>query len=182
MPRQKSKNTFEMFFIFLRQVSFFKFSMEFSTPSKYSICGSKSKKQCPNKKKLKRYNSLQAWLKKKVALNNQENQELISANLTKEELEKFESEAVFFNPYPVKKTAVRFPNSDDHEAYLEALKTKIGKLDEYSDHIYNPFAVPAAGYAKKWILINTPKDQKISQIHLTLETVEGESQKYDIHL
>lgn len=70
-----------------------------------------------------------------------------------------------------------------YDAVKEAqLQTKLGQVDSNSDHIYNPFAVPAAGYAKKWILVNTPKNNDITKIHLSLETVDGEMQNYAIEL
>lgn len=72
---------------------------------------------------------------------------------------------------------------DTYNQFSKAhLATKTGNLNEYADHIYNPFAVPAAGYARKWILINTPKNRKVNKINLTLETIDGEQKQYAVKL
>lgn len=60
--------------------------------------------------------------------------------------------------------------------------TKTGQIDPQSDHIYNPFSVPSSGFAKKWILVHTPKNQKISDITLKMENEGGEIETYNLSL
>ena len=72
---------------------------------------------------------------------------------------------------------------DTYNQFAKAhLATKTGNLNEFTDHVFNPFAVPAAGYARKWILINTPKNRKFSKINLTLETIDGDQKKYAVKI
>lgn len=62
------------------------------------------------------------------------------------------------------------------------LAAKTGKIDPQSDHLYNPFSVPSTGLSKKWILVHTPKKQKIKNINLKLENEGGEVETYNISL
>lgn len=62
------------------------------------------------------------------------------------------------------------------------LETKLGRVNDNTDHIFNPFAIPADGLAKKWILVNTPSGEKPTEVHLTLETEDGEFQDYTVKL
>ncbi len=62
------------------------------------------------------------------------------------------------------------------------LATKTGEIDPQSDHLYNPFAVPASGFSKKWILLHTPRNQQIKNINLKLENEGGEIETYTAKL
>lgn len=51
-----------------------------------------------------------------------------------------------------------------------------------NNHLYQTFSVPAKMFARRWVLLNKPKDQAIESITLNVETVEGEKDTYEIPL
>ncbi len=50
------------------------------------------------------------------------------------------------------------------------------------NHIYQPFAVPARMFMRRWVLMNKPPHTVLKKFVLEVETVEGVKEKYVVNL
>ena len=49
-------------------------------------------------------------------------------------------------------------------------------------HIYQPFSVPAKMYLRRWVLLNKPAGCMLQKLALSIETVDGGKDIYEISL
>jgi len=61
----------------------------------------------------------------------------------------------------------------------ELRKVESSKLVPKS-HLHSNFSVPAGMFVRKWILVNVPGDLWATTAYLTVNTVDGQTEKYKV--